>query len=105
MRSAAMQYTVMTEQLKEKYAGQLDALRSNWVTGMSSPWVNSFTTTDISKPDGSHAEIGLRFELMTSAGPSGNYNARLWVVREEEFWRIERIWTDQELYWYTLYKP
>lgn len=71
--------------------------------GMSSPWVSNFIITGISKPDGTQAEIGLRFELKTSAGSSGPYDAKLRLVREEEFWRIERIWTDQQLYWYTLY--
>lgn len=104
-RSAAMQYTVMTEQLKKKYAGQLDALRSNWVTGMSSPWVQDYTITKENRTDDTHAEIGLKIETAVTTSPSEFFDAILWLVREGEFWRIERIWTDKRLYPYTLYQP
>ncbi|HWS42796.1 MAG TPA: hypothetical protein VN421_06870 [Pseudoflavonifractor sp.] len=104
-RSAAMQYTVMTQALKEQYAAQLDALSSNWVTGMSSPWVQRYTVMEASRPDDAHAEMALSFETATSTGPFECYNARLWLVREDEFWRIERIWTEEGLYPYTFYQP
>lgn len=104
-RSAAMQYTVMTQALKEQYAAQLDALSSNWVTGMSSPWVQRYTVTEMTRPDDAHAEMALSFETATSTGPFKCYNARLWLVREDEFWRIERIWTEKGLYPYTFYQP
>lgn len=104
-RSAAMQYTVMTETLKKKYAEQLDALRSNWVTGGSSPWVQSYTITEADKTDDAHTEISLRIETVSSYSPSEFYEARLWLIREGEFWRIDRIWTDKRLYPYTLYQP
>ena len=103
-RSAAMQYTVMTEKLKKKYAGQLDDLRSNWVTGMSSPSVQGHTITKVKGTDDSHAEVSLKLEVAATSSPSEFYNARLWLVREGEFWRIDRIWTDEELYPYTLYR-
>ena len=103
-RSAAMQYIVMTDKLKKEYARQLDALSSNWVTGMSSPWVQSFSITNISKTDDSHTEIELKFEIMAVYFHIC-YDAKLWLVREGDFWRIERIWTAKELYPYTLYNP
>lgn len=101
-RSAAMQYTVMTEKLKKKYAGRLDALRSNWVTGMSSPSVQGYTITEANRTDDAHVEIGLKIETSATYSPSEFYGAKLWLVREGEFWRIERIWTDKGLYPYTL---
>ncbi|NCB51271.1 MAG: hypothetical protein EOM54_05255 [Clostridia bacterium] len=104
-RSAAMQYIVMTENLKNKYAEQLDALRSNWVTGMSSPSVQGYTITETCRTDDSHIEVGLNIETASTTTPSEFYNARLWLVREGEFWRIDRIWTDNKLYPYTLYMP
>lgn len=104
-RSAALQYTVMTEQMKKKYAEQLDALRSNWVTGMSSPWVQGYTITKNVKTNEAHAEIGLKIETVATASTPEYYNAKLWLTREGEFWRIERIRTDEDLYPYTLYKP
>lgn len=104
-RSAAMQYTVMTEKLKKEYAGQLDALRSNWVTGMSSPSVQGYKLTGNFKPDDTHAEISLKIETASASTPPDYYNAKLRIVNEGGFWRIERIWTDKELYPYTLYRP
>lgn len=104
-RSAAMQYIVMTDTLKKEYSGQLDALRSNWVTGMSSPSVVGHTLTKVNKTDDAHAEIVLRIEVAATWSPSEFYDAKLWLVREDMFWRIDRIWTDKGLYYYTLYQP
>lgn len=105
MRSAAMQYTVMTDKLKKEYAEQLDALRSNWVTGESSPSVMSYAFKKVNKTDESHAEIILQIKVGSYHDPTEYYAARLWLVREEEFWRIDRIAADEGLYYYTLYKP
>lgn len=85
MRSAAMQYTVMTDALKQDYAGQLDALRSNWVTGMSSPSVVNHTLSEIKKTDKTHTEIVIKLEVAATASPSDFYNAKLWLVREGDF--------------------
>ena len=104
-RSAALQYTVMTAALQDEYAAGLDALRSNCVTGMSSPWVQNAAFTSVRRPDNTHAEISLRFETASSAGPAGTYTAKLWLVREGGFWRIGRIRAEEGLYPYTLYKP
>ena len=103
-RSAALQYTVMTEKLKAEYAGQLDALRSNWVTGMSSPSVQGYAITKANKMGNGHAEIGLSVEVAAAWGPSEFYEAMLWLVHEGEFWRIDRLRTDERLYPYTLFR-
>lgn len=103
-RSAAMQYTVMTDKLKKQYADGLDEWKSNWVAGQSSPSVLSFTITDITRPDDTHAIINLKFEVGCPSCTSKYYNATLWLVREQEFWRIENLSTDKELYTYTLFE-
>lgn len=103
-RSAALQYTVMTAKLQKEYAEQLDELRSNWVTGVSSPWVQSFSITDVTKTDDLHVKLKLKVEVVATKTPSQYYYAKLWLIREGDFWRIERIWTDDELYTYTLFK-
>lgn len=104
-RSAAMQYTVMTKKLKEKYAAQLDALRSNWVVGMSSPSVQGYSIIRTNRTDDTHAEINLKIETAATWSPSEFHDAKLWLVREGEFWRIDSIWADKQLYPYTLYQP
>ncbi len=105
-RSAALQYVVMTQKLKDKYEKQLNALNSNWVTGLSSPSVMGYTLTDIKMHGETHADIRLKIKVGATWDPEGEfYKAELRLVREGDFWRIERIKTDEELYPYTLYKP
>lgn len=105
MRSAAMQYTVMTERLKKEYAAQLDALRSNWVTGMSSPSVQGYTIMETDAADTAHVRISLKIEVAATWSPPEYYGAELSLVREGDFWRISHIRADEGLYPYTLYKP
>lgn len=105
-RSAAMQYIVMTDKLKKEYAGQLDELRSNWVTGMSSPSVVDYMITGVNKTDDTHAVIDLKIEIAATWSPSSEfYDASFWLVNENGFWRIDRIVADKELYYYTFYQP
>ena len=96
-RSAALQYTVMTEKLKKQYAEKLDKWGSNWVTGQSSPSVMSFMITSVEKTDKTHSKVNLKFEVGSPSTSSKYYDAILWLVREGEFWRVEKIWTDQAL--------
>lgn len=104
MRSAAMQYSVMTKTLKGRYAKQLNQTFANWVTGMSSPWVNSYEITKSTKnEDGYIFEV--KISTLTSTGPEGEYNATLTVVSENGFPRISNITMDKELYAYTGFKP
>lgn len=94
-RSAAMQYVVMTESLKEIYARQLGD--PNWVTGESSPWISSYEITKLENPNDTHAEVSIVFEALSAGAPYKEYNAKLWLVKENDFWRIEKIQTDKDL--------
>lgn len=76
LRSAALQYSVMTKTLKDKYAADLEMTFPNWVTGVSSPWVDSFIITDKDK-DGNNCIARIKFSTKTSTGPAGDYNASL----------------------------
>lgn len=102
-RSAAMQYVVMTESLKEIYARQLGD--SNWVTGESSPWISSYEITKSEYPNDTHAEVGIVFEALSAGVPYKDYNAKLWLVKENDFWRIEKIQTDKDLNIFTGFDP
>jgi hypothetical protein len=72
---------------------------------MSSPSVQGYTVTKTSKADDSRAEISLKIETAAPHSPSEFYAVTLWLVREGECWRIDRLWTEQRLYPYTLYQP
>ena len=100
MRSAAMQYSSMSANLKEKYSKELDNTFPNWVTGMSSPWVSGYEIKKSEQIDDSFIYY-LVFSTATSTGPTGNYNAVLIVSKEDGLWRIINIKTDSELYPYT----
>lgn len=102
-RSAAMQYIVMTESLKEIYARQLGD--SNWVTGESSPWVSSYEITKLENTDDTHAEVNILFETLSAGVPYKEYIAKLWLVKENDFWRIEKIQTDKDLNIFTGLNP
>lgn len=105
MRSAAMQYSVMTKDLKTEYKKQLETSFPNWVTGISSPWVDSFKINETVKINENCFEFHIQFITKTSTGPAGNYNAKLTVIKDNNFWRISKILMDNELYPYTGFKP
>ena len=68
MRSAALQYAVMDAQLKAEYARQLEETSPNWVTGMSSPWIESYSIEKIKRPGRDSRIIRLVFSTASSTG-------------------------------------
>lgn len=105
MRSAAMQYAVMSGELKEDYVKQLETNAPNWATGVSSPWVKSYKIEKIKTSDSQHRTFELSFSLATSTGPAGTYHATLIVAPDKNFWRIVSIKAAPELYVYMGFEP
>jgi hypothetical protein len=103
-RNAAMQYSVMTNKLKEEYFNQLEKTFSNWVTGMSSPWIDSYKIIKTDKKSDKECLITVQFSTMTSTGPAGDYKAILTVIKDKDFWKISSINADEGLYPYTGFK-
>jgi hypothetical protein len=104
-RSAALQYSVMDRPLKAEYAKDLEQTFPNWVTGVSSPWVDRYEAVKAGQADGGNWSYMLRFHLMTSAGPAGDYLADLTVSKDGEFWCISKVTADRELSAYTGFIP
>lgn len=100
-RSAALQYAVMSAMLKDEYAQQLNQTASNWVTGLSSPWIDNYQIVKTEKISNSHYMIKILFSTATSAGPAEDATAILFVTLEEKFWRITDLTLDKTLYPYT----
>lgn len=100
-RSAAMQFSVMDPQLRAKYIAQLEKTFPNWVTGVSSPWIDRYEILKITPLSDTRARIEMKFTTATSTGPAGNYPAQLIVEKEENFWRIISVVTGKELNVYT----
>ncbi|OQB15291.1 MAG: hypothetical protein BWY15_00662 [Firmicutes bacterium ADurb.Bin193] len=103
-RSAALQYAVMTEALKDEYAMQLEKIFPNWVTGISSPWVSGYEIIKTEKTEDDGYIFYLVFNTETSAGPADSYKAIITVVKSNDFWQISQIYTDEGLYPYTGYE-
>ena len=102
-RSAALQYVVMSKELKGKYFGQLKKASPNWVTGVSSQWVNSYEITSVEHMGDKTSIFTLKFLLATSTGPAGEYSAVLTIEKQGDYWRIVKISADEQLYPYTLF--
>lgn len=105
MRSAALQYAVMDAQLKAEYARQLEETSPNWVTGMSSPWIESYSIEKIKRPGRDSRIIRLVFSTASSTGADSYYLATLTIVRNDRFWRISKIEADEGLYPYMGFRP
>ena len=100
LRNAAMQYAMMSSELKDSYAARLEKTAPNWVTGVSSPYVSGFGITDI-KTEGNKSIVTLSFATATSTGPAQTYAAKLTIEPEGDFWRITNIEADKGLSAYT----
>ena len=100
-RNAATQYVVMNEKLKSEYVQQLEQSCPNWVTGMSSPWVDGYQIVETETPNEEVCIYQLIISTKTSDGNAGDYNAVITTTKEENFWRISKIVMDQGLYAYT----
>ena len=100
-RSAAMQYAVMSPALKAQYAKALEKTAPNWVTGVSSPWVNGYSVFDVSEISPDMRLFSLSITTQTSAGAADSYLAVLALEPDGAFWRIGGICTDEELLIYT----
>ncbi len=100
LRNAAMQYAVMSSELKESYAARLEKTAPNWVTGVSSPFVSGFGITDI-KTQGNKSTVTLSFATATSTGPAQTFAAKLTIEPEGDVFRITNIEADKGLSAYT----
>ncbi len=96
-RSAAMQYTVMDEDLRKEYAQSLEKMAPNWVTGTSSPWVCGYAIGHVTETTQGQQLYTISVMTETSAGPAGEYLAVLAVYQEGDYWRIGGISADDGL--------
>jgi hypothetical protein len=86
MRNGAVQYAVMTPSLKEKMRPDFEAM--GWVTGVSSPWVDSYKITNQNEVSANNWEYELEFYLKTSTGDAGVGERRLDVQKIDGHWYI-----------------
>ncbi|MBS4174389.1 hypothetical protein [Bacillus sp. FJAT-49736] len=87
-RNGALQYALFTD--KKKAASKKSLERSHWVTGVSSPWVESYRVSQIEKKDKS-IDYKVEFDLYTSAGKVGIDEAILHLLKKDNQWYINGI--------------
>lgn len=90
-RNGALQYAVMSDELKAAYKEHLDKNYPAWVTGVSSPWVESFEVIESKDVSKGEREVVMQFALATSAGSEGKHLAKLAVIKEGDFWAINNV--------------
>lgn len=99
-RNGAMQYSVMDEKLKKVYMKQLEQYNQYWVTGVSSPWIESYQITNQKQVRNEQYLFQLSLSTETSTGFAGAYKAQVAVNRNDGFWQITKITADKGLYPY-----
>jgi hypothetical protein len=103
-RSAAIQYSVMTKELKDIYEKDLKERNANWVTGMSSPWVDSHEITNEKKVNDKTQIFEVKYNTATSAGESEPFTVILEVIKDNDFWHISKVNGDESSTAYTGFK-
>ncbi|MGB9866499.1 MAG: sigma factor regulator N-terminal domain-containing protein [Bacillota bacterium] len=76
-RNGALQFALLSPELRAKYRSAFE--RCGWVTGVSSPWVESYAVTCVGRSDGVYT-YEIRFRMVASTGYAGEYSARVVVT-------------------------
>ena len=82
-RDGKAQYALMTKALQAKVYDEFVGL--NWVTGTSSPWVESYVLEETS------GGVRVTFDYATSTGPAGSYYQDLSFEKEDGTAKISAI--------------
>ena len=90
-RSAAIQYSVMTKELRDIYENDLKQTYPNWVTGISSPWVEGYEIVNEKKVNDKTHCFEVRYDTATSTGPATPFTVILVVINNNDFWRISKV--------------
>lgn len=100
-RSAALQYCVMTEQLKQSYVKSLDENGYDfWITGVSSPWVENYELLKTTEKNNTSFEYDMKFNTKTSEG-TYQFFVTVTVVKDGDYWKISDIQGDSDSKNYT----
>lgn len=94
-RNGVFQYVVLNKGLKEKFKTMAED-HGSWVTGFSSPWVESYKVTK-KKVNQSTWEYKIVFKAVTSAPETYTWNATLIISKEDNKWEIIDIQKDFDI--------
>lgn len=99
-RNAAMQYAALSAVLRGWYAKDLETTAPNWVTGVSSPWVEDYRV-DWLESAGSEKRLQIHFFFVTSDGPAQEMRAELSLDKRGDNWYVTSLNLEEELVPYT----
>ncbi|NLW90480.1 MAG: hypothetical protein GXY34_02615 [Syntrophomonadaceae bacterium] len=80
-RNGAWQYAIMNDELRAQYLEQFE--ETNWVTGVSSPWVEKYRVTRESVDEKGDVTFKVEFDWYTSAGYAYSNSGILTVSKFE----------------------
>jgi hypothetical protein len=88
-RNGALQYALFVENSK---LGQKKSLEQfHWVTGVSSPWVESYKVISQKENPDKTLDVVVEFDLATSAGYAGKDPAKLTLIKKGDQWFIRDL--------------
>lgn len=88
-RNGALQYSVLSKSLKTKMEKSLN--NTSWITGASSPWIESYKITEYKKINYITYKAVINFHLMTDRLDAGYVNAELIIEKSGKHWVISKI--------------
>lgn len=81
-RNGAWQYAIMNDKLRAEYLAQFE--ETNWVTGFSSPWVQTYRVIRESVDEKGNVTFKVEFDWYTSAGFAYSNSGILTVSKFED---------------------
>lgn len=88
-RNGALQYAVLSKSLKAKMENSLN--NTSWITGASSPWIESYKITEYKKINYITYRAMINFHLMADKLDAGYVNAELTIEKSGKHWVISKI--------------
>jgi hypothetical protein len=85
-RNGAVQYSLLSPELKKQTLKPYQAV--NWVTGVSSPWVDSYQVSEGVPADDGSVVYEVTFALKTSSGDAGTGTVKVTVSQQDGNWPI-----------------
>jgi hypothetical protein len=86
-RNGAVQYAVLSPSLQAQTAKTYEEM--NWVTGLSSPWVDSYEVSAGAQADNKGTKTyEVSFKLKTSTGDAGSGTVKVTVGPQDDKWFI-----------------
>lgn len=85
-RNGAAQYAVFAPELRQQTLAAFEEW--NWVTGLSSPWVDSY---EVAKANNAEAMYTVTFKLKTSTGSAGEGAVQVSVGQANDKWAVSGL--------------